>query len=228
MEYIIIIVLNIIVLLLLWFVCGLNINKIKQIAQNERLDELTKKFPENIEICKSILKKLNNEKVKIKEEKETKTSLYVVVNNTITIANIKESFTRIQTIAHECIHSIQNKKMLWFNFVFTNIYGLYFIIVMILTLFNIIKTPNIFLVILSILGMIHYFIRSILETEAMTKARYLAKEYLEENKICSKNEIDEIIGEYDKLNDKGIKLVNYQLFAKNIIKIIVYSIVCIC
>lgn len=228
MEYIIIIVLNIIVLLLLWFVCGLNINKIKQIAQNERLDELTKKFPENIEICKSILKKLNNEKVKIKEEKETKTSLYVVVNNTITIANIKESFTRIQTIAHECIHSIQSKKMLWFNFVFTNIYGLYFIIVMILTLLNIIKNPNIFLVILVILGMIHYFIRSMLETEAMTKARYLAKEYLEENKICSKNEIDEIIGEYDKLNDKGIKLVNYQLFAKNIIKIIVYSIVCIC
>ena len=51
MEYIIVILVCIIFLALLWFVCGLSIKKIKQIAENKELDELTKKFPENIEIC---------------------------------------------------------------------------------------------------------------------------------------------------------------------------------
>ena len=81
--------------------------KSKKIAENKELDELSNSFPENIEICKSILDKLGNSDVQIKEEKESKTSLYIVVNNTISIANIRDSYTRIQTIAHECIHSIQ-------------------------------------------------------------------------------------------------------------------------
>ena len=37
-------------------------------------------------------------------------SLYIVATNTILISNIKDTFTRVQTIAHECLHSIQNKK----------------------------------------------------------------------------------------------------------------------
>lgn len=227
MEYIVIIIISIVILLLLAFILEVNIKKIKEIAQNEELDKLTNSFPENIEICRAILKKLGNEKVKIEEEKENKASLYVVVNDTITIANIRNSYTRIQTIAHECIHSVQSKKMLWFNFIYTNIYMLYFITIALLTILNIIKSPFIYLLILNIMGMLQYVVRSMLETDAMTKARYIAKEYLEENNICKKEEIEKIVGEYDKLNDVGIKLVNYDIFAKNIIKIIIYSLIAI-
>lgn len=227
MEYILIIIISIIFLILLAFILGFNIKKIKQIGKNKELDELTNSFPENINICKSILKKLGNEKVKIKEEKESKTSLYIVLNDTITIANIRNSYTRIQTIAHECIHSIQSKKMLWFNFIYTNIYMLYFIIITILTLLNIIKTPFIYLVVLSIMGMVQYVIRSMLETDAMMKAKYVAKEYLEENNICTKEEVEKIINEYDKLNDIGIKMVNYNICTNNFIKIIIYSLIAI-
>ena len=227
MEYILIIIISIIFLILLAFILGFNIKKIKQIGKNKELDELTNSFPENINICKSILKKLGNEKVKIKEEKESKTSLYIVLNDTITIANIRNSYTRIQTLAHECIHSIQSKKMLWFNFIYTNIYMLYFIIITILTLLNIIKTPFIYLVVLSIMGMVQYVIRSMLETDAMMKAKYVAKEYLEENNICTKEEVEKIINEYDKLNDIGIKMVNYNICTNNFIKIIIYSLIAI-
>lgn len=213
-------------LIILCFVLGINIKKVKEIAENKELDELTNSFPENIEICKSILDKLGNTDVQIKEEKESKTSLYVVVNNTITIANIRNSFTRIQTIAHECIHSMQNRKMLWFNFVYTNIYGLYFIVTVILTIFKVITNQEMFLSILIIMGFVHYFIRSMLETDAMTRARYVAKEYLQDNNICGKEDLNRIVNEYDKLNDIGIKLVNYSIFAKNILKVIIYSIIC--
>lgn len=227
MEYIITIIVSILFLGLLAYICELNIKKLKQIAENKKMDELTNSFPENIEICKTILNNLGNTKVKIKEEKESKTSLYVVVNDTITIANIRNSFTRIQTIAHECIHSIQSKKMLWFNFIYTNIYMIYFAIISILTVFHIIKNPMMFLCILILMGMVHYSIRSMLETDAMTRARYVAKEYLEENKVCNQAQIDEIVAEYDKLNNVGIKMVNYDILGRNIVKILIYCIICI-
>lgn len=227
MEYIFLIFICLLFLIVLWFILELNIKKLKQIGEDKQLDSLTKDFPENIDVCKSILKRLGNDKVNIKEDKESKTSLYVIVTNTITIANIRDSYTRIQTVAHECIHSVQSKKMLWFNFIYTNIYMLYFLVVSILTIFNIITNPQVFLYILIVMGMVHYFIRSILETEAMIKARYVAKEYLEENNICSKENVNKIVSKYDELNNMGIKLVNLDIFAKNILKIIFYSIICI-
>ena len=196
MEYIIIILASIAFLAILAFVLELNIKKLKAIGENKELDELTNLFPENIDICRSILKMLGNEEVKVTEEKDSKTSLYVVVNNSITIANIRSSYTRIQTIAHECVHSIQRKKMLWFNFIYTNIYML-------------------------------YFFRSGLETEAMIKARYIAKDYLEQNDICSSENIKRIVKEYDRLNNMGIKLVNFDILARNFVKIIIYCVVCI-
>lgn len=227
MEYIIIIIISIISLLILAYIINLSFKKVKEIAENKELNELTKTFPSNLEICNKILEKLNNTQVNVKEDENSKTSLYVVVGNTITIANIKDSFTRVQTIAHECIHSVQNKRMLWFNFIYTNIYILYFLVILVLTIFKIITSPMLYLCILIILGMIHYFIRSMLETEAMTKARYIAKDYMLENNICSKEECEKIVVQYDRLNDVGIKLVNYDILARNIVKVIVYSLLSI-
>lgn len=227
MEYIIIIILSILFLCILGYIFGVNIKKLKHIAENKELDELTNSFPENMEICKTILNKLGNDKVKIKEDTESQTSLYVVVNDTITIANIRDSYTRIQTIAHECLHSIQSKKMLWFNFIFTNVYMLYFITISILTMLNVIKVPILFLAILIFISMIHYCIRSMLETDAMTKARFIAKEYLEESNICDKETIKKIVTEYDKLNNIGIKMTNYEILVKNIFKVIIYSVICL-
>ncbi len=227
MEYIFLILVCLIILIILWFILEINIKKLKQIGEDKELDNLTKDFPENIDICKSILSKLENDNVSIKEEKDTKTSLYVVVNNTITIANIRDSYTRIQTVAHECIHSVQSKRMLWFNFIYTNIYMVYFLVVLVLTLCNVVKNPSIFLYILIIMGMVQYFIRSMLETDAMTKAKYVAKEYLEENNVCEKEDINKIVSKYDMLNNIGIKLVNYDILARNFIKVIIYSVICI-
>ncbi len=227
MEYIVLIFTCLICLIVLWIILELNIKKLKQIGEDKELDNLTNDFPENIDICKSILNKLGNDSVNIKEDKDTKTSLYVVVNNTITIANIRDSYTRIQTVAHECIHSVQSKRMLWFNFIYTNIYMVYFLVIVVLALCNVSTKTSVFLYILIVMGMVQYFIRSMLETDAMTKARYVAKEYLEENSICSNKDINRIIVKYDLLNNMGIKLVNLDILARNFVKIIIYSIVCI-
>ena len=222
-----VIIVSFVLLIILGIIFELNVKKIKEIGENKELDNLTKVFPDNIEICNKILDKLGNKNVKIKEDKESKTSLYVVINNTITIANIKDSFTRIQTIAHECIHSTQSKKMIWFNFIFTNIYILYFLIIVILALLKVNVDETLLLAILILMGSVQYCIRSMLETDAMIKARFVAKEYLEEEQICSKEQINIIVNEYDKLNKMGIKLVNFDIIARNIVKVIIYSLLCL-
>ena len=76
-----------------------------------------------------------------------------------------------------------------------------------------------------VLSFIYYFVRSYLEDDAMTKARFLAKEYMEQTKISSQEEIDKVINEYDKLNNLGIKATNYSLFTSTIFRAIILCII---
>ena len=228
MENLLILIFWLLLIILLYFILGIDIKEIKRSVKGNKINELVNKFPENEQICKEMLKIINNEKVNVKvnENSKDKTSLYIVLSDTIFIANIKDIFTRIQTIAHECIHSIQSKRMLIFNFLFTNIYNLYFIITLIFTILGIFKNALLQNIILTILGLIIYIVRAYLETDAMIRAKYLAKDYMEETNICTKEEIEKIISEYDKVNKIGIPAYNYLLFIRLFIKPIIYTIVC--
>lgn len=227
MEFITIFIISIFMYIILFFIFENNLKQIKKIAENKELDEITAKYPNNIEICKEYLKKLKNENVNIEEDKNSNATVYLVSGNKIFIGNLQNNFTRIQTIAHECLHSIQSKKMLWFNFIFSNIYIIYFVIICILEIFKSLPAKNIFMDILILFGFVFYCVRSYLETDAMTKARFLAKEYMEEKKISTKEEINKIIKEYDKLNAVGIKTTNFQFVQNVLIKIGIFSIICI-
>lgn len=227
MEFIIITIISITFVIILKYLFKYNIKKIKEICKDEELDTLAKKYPDNIDICKEYLKKLNNNNVQIEENSNLKVSLYIALSNKILIGNINKSYTRIQTIAHECLHSVQDRKMLIFNFIYSNIYILYFITILILEIFQITKKEMLFLNILIILSFVYYTVRSYLENDAMINARYLAKEYMQEKQISTKEEINKIVEGFDKVNRVGIKCVNYNLFLNAFIKIIVFSIICI-
>ena len=227
MEYFIIIIFLITLVMILKFLFGYNKKQIEEIAKNQELDDMAKKYPNNIEMCKEYLKMLNNETVTVEEDKTANSSLYIVISNKILIADVKESFTRIQTIAHECLHSIQDRKILLFNFIYSNIYILYFLVISILKLCNILPYEMAFLVILILGGFVYYFIRSYLEDDAMIKARFLAKEYMESKKISSQEEIDKIVKQFDKLNYLGIKSVNYTLCLTIMMEIIIFCGICL-
>ena len=223
MELIIIIV-AIIASVIIYFNMSMNKKELEKLALDKELNTISEKIPENIEICKNILKKVKNEKVKVEEDKESKTSLYIAISDKIIIADVKNSYTRIQTIAHECLHSIQDRRIQIFNFIFSNIYIIYFIITAILAIFNKIQNSMLYLSIMLILSYTYYFIRSYLEDDAMIKAKYLAKEYLEETKISSPEEINSIIQSYEKINNIGIKTVNFQIMLQTLIKTIILAI----
>lgn len=230
MEYLVVIGICIIFLIVLKFAWSIKISdikKMKEIGYSKELNEITNKLPENKEICKDILRKLKNEKVKIKEseDKANKTSLYIAISDSILIANINDTFTRVQTMAHECLHSIQHRRTLLFNFVYSNIYFLYFLCICILSLLRLNEHGMLHLFILTILGIIYYAIRSYLEMDAMTKAKPLAKEYIDEQKVLTEEEENAVLENYDVINEIGIKMTNYHFLMSCTVKIIIYSMI---
>lgn len=222
MELIIIIV-AIIAIIIVNSMMKINVKELEKIALDSELNEIAKKYPENKEICKYILKKLENNTTKIEEDTNSEATLYIAIQDKISIGNTYESFTRIQTIAHECLHSIQDKKMLIFNFIYSNIYLIYFLVTCILVIVK--KLPNeiMFSNILLILSFIYYVIRIFLENDAMIKAEFLAKEYLEEQEISSKEETQKLCNGFKKLNNGCIKGTNCSLFIKIMIKVVIFN-----
>lgn len=219
MESLIIFILVVITIIILKLILGSNKKIIMQIANNEKLNNIVQKLPDNISVCKDILKKLKNEKVKI-EEQENTNCFYFIATDKIILNKDKKYFTRIQTIAHECIHSIQDKRILWFNYIFANLLNIFWLVTMVLTIVGVITQYALFSAIILICIIIFYVIRSYLEIEAMTKAKYIAKEYLEENQV---KETNEIVEEYEKLNDVGIKYTCYKLIIPKLYLLLIYT-----
>lgn len=231
MEFEIVIILVILMILVLKIGLGIkikDIKKIKELGNNNKTNEIVEKFPENVEICKYLLNMLDNKDVKIEEaqDEKTTTSLYMVMQNKIIIGNVKNSFIRIQTISHECIHSIQNKRLLMFNFIFSNLNILYFLIICILALFNFIgsKTGNILLIALILMQSISFIVRNFLEVDAMTRAEFLASEYIDKTKMLNEKDTKTVKNEYKEINKIGIKLYTFILVCKSAVKIMIYCI----
>lgn len=219
----IIIVIAVIAIIIISLLMQINVKKMEKIATDENLNKLAEKYPSNTEICKEILKKLDNENVKIEEDETSDSTLYIAIQNKISIGNTHGSYTRIQTMAHECLHSIQDKKLLIFNFVYSNIYLLYLIITCLLVILK--KLPNemLFSNILLIMSFIYYVIRIFLENDAMIKAEFLAKDYMLEKKISSKEEIEMLVNGFKTLNNGCIKGTNCSIFVNIMIKIAVFN-----
>ena len=114
MELIIIII-AVIAILIIYSIMKMNIKEIKKIALEPELNKIAQKYPKNIEIAKSILEKLKNRKTKIEENENSEATLYVAIQDKILIGNTHDSYTRIQTIAHECLHSGQKRKIQLFS-----------------------------------------------------------------------------------------------------------------
>lgn len=224
MEYICIIIVTLVICIVIAIILKLNPKKIKQIAEDDELNKIAEKFPSNIEICKKILKMLNNENVKIEEDNEAKDCLYMVAFNKIIIAGTQKNFTRIQTIAHECLHSVQEKRIQMFNFVFSNICILYFIVILALGILKLLPNKMLFLTIYILLSFAHFFIRAYLENDAMIKAKYLAKDYMKDENLCTQEEIDKLINGFTQINNMGIKGYNFSLMLNPLVKLIVLAI----
>ena len=222
MELIIIII-AIIASLIIYSMMKMNIKEMKKIALEPELNKIVQKYPKNTEIARAILEKLKNETTKIEENENSEATLYIAIQDKILIGNTHDSYTRIQTIAHECLHSIQDRKMLNFNYIYSNIYFIYFVIICILIVIK--KLPNEMLYsnIFLILSFIYYVVRIFLENDAMIKAQYLAKEYMEEQECTTKEETEKVVHGFEQINKGCIKGTNCSLFVKIMVKLVIFN-----
>lgn len=227
MENVIYIILLSLAIILFKFVFKINFKKAKALQENKELEKITDKFPENIEVAKEMLDMLGNKGVKIEEAKDTGTSLYIAITNKISIADMKNNYARLQTIAHECLHSCQDRTMLLFNFIFSNINIIYFIVISILTIFKVINNQMFQVAILMLFTLIQFSVRSFLEIDAMTRAKFLAKEYMEKKNLCTNNEKELLLNEYDKINKIGIPFVVDNLLTSGLIRVLIYTIIAV-
>ena len=77
MELIIIIVI-VVVTIIVNSIMKINIKKLKEIALDTELNEITKKYPNNKEICNKILTMIGNNKTKIEENIKSEATIYIV------------------------------------------------------------------------------------------------------------------------------------------------------
>ena len=138
---------------------------------------------------------------------------------------MKNNYARIQTIAHECLHSCQDRTMLLFNFFFSNINMIYFFVISILTVVKVINNQMLQIAILMLFTLIQFAVRSFLEIDAMTRSRFLAKEYMEKKNLCTNEEKEKLLKEYEKINKAGIPFVVDNLLTSGLVRVLVYTVI---
>ena len=232
MEEIFFIILCLSLIIVLKLVFNANIKNLKKLGKNDRLDNAVEKYGSDQEICKDILKILNVENVKIHVDLESDSTFYMAVPNDGFIVlpdsafvNSKKTFARIQTMAHECIHSSQDRRLQVFNNIFSNIYNIYYLISIILLIIKKTVDNMVVINIFLILSLVYYTIRIYLENDAMLRAKEISKKYMESKNISSYEEIQEIIEEYEKINKEAVKYLNYSFLANILIKVIIFEII---
>ena len=225
MEPMFVIAAILVTIALLRFIFKIDFKKAEQLSVNKELEEITEKFPENIEIAKEMLEMLDNKNVKIEEAQNTTTSLYIAITNKILIADLKNNYGRIQTIAHECLHSVQDRRVLMFNFIFSNIFIIFWLVMSILTVTKVITDTSTIMFILLLFTLIRIVVRGYLETDAMTKSRYLAEQYINKKNIITKEEKEKLLTQYDEINKIGIPFIIVRLLLTPLLEILIYAII---
>lgn len=225
MEAIVVVALMLVSIILFKFIFKIDFKKIEPLKENKELEEFTDKFPENVQVAKEMLEMLENSKVKIEEAKNTQTSLYIAVTDKISIADMKNNYARIQTIAHECLHSVQDRRLLLFNFIFSNIIILYWVIIAILTITKVIQNTFIPMFVLLLLTTIKFAVRGFLEIDAMTKSRYLAEKYIKSKNIITEKETEQLLERYDEINKLGVPFTIVHILVGSFAGILMYAII---
>ncbi len=164
------------------------------------------KLPSNLEVCNSILKKLNNNSTKIIEMSAIKGNYYSFINDTIYISNVSKNASdenRVIVIAHECIHSIQNKVVQLANTVISNLYLMLLLVTIILLFFKI----DIIFILFPVM-LLNIVVREYLELNAVTKSKDVFLDYIKE--YLSEEEIFNL----DEYFSKEINKAKYLYFLK--------------
>lgn len=166
----------------LYIICYKKIDNSKNIY-DEKISPVLEKMGNNQEITNLVLQHLSNYTTKVEKNKEKneKISYYNVNNDKIIIKDTEDlkDCTRLIHVSHECIHSIQSKKMLKLHYIFSNINILYFLATFIYFFYN--KNSDIRLALLFVqmaIFLTTFVLKIITESDASYRAPEVAIEFM--------------------------------------------------
>ena len=176
--------------IILFLLCNKKQN-IGAVIYDEKISPIVEKMGDNEEITNGILKFIGNDSTKIEKnmDPKIKASFYNFNTAKITIKDTEDlkDRSRIIHIAHECIHSIQDKKLGMAHFILSNIQILYFLGIFIYFFYN--KDADLrfnLLLVQLFIFILTFFMKVVLESDATYRGPELAFEYLE-NKVNEKD-----------------------------------------
>lgn len=170
--------------IVLFFISNKKVEK-----ENEFYDEVVsgvvEKIGDNEQIAKEILKFIGNTSTTVEknEDEKIKASFYNGNNDKITIKDTKDlkECSRIVHIAHECIHSVQDKKIVKASFILSNIQILYFLGIFIYFFYNKNSDTRFALLLVQVfIFIMTFFVKIVLESDASYRGPELAFSYLED------------------------------------------------
>lgn len=182
------------------------------------------------EICKDILKQINNEKVNVEIDEKTKSSLYVFLTDTIYISNKfkkgksidDQNKVKALVIAHECAHSIQSKVQQIINFILANLEILLFIAVLTTRVFF--KRYDVFVNSYITVNILSIFIRWYLEMNATINSVIITAKYMLQNNV-EKEKIKNLVLYYKKELLKSMPIFIFYLFVFKIVRLTIAMLV---
>ena len=178
---------------ILFFICYKKINNF-QVIYDEKISPIVEKLGDNEVITNIVLQRLNNYTTKVEKNKEKneKISYYNVNNDKIVIKDTSDlkDCSRLIQICHECVHSIQDKKLLKLHFIFSNINILYFLGTFLYFFYNSSETLRMALLLIQIfVFLITFMLKIITESDATYRAPMVAYDFLSDK--VDKKSLDE-------------------------------------
>ena len=185
-------------------------------------------------LTKDILKYLGNNHTKVEQKQNFKGNYYSNITDTIYIAksfsqsklpkgmnNIDKRVAELIVICHECIHSIQNKRLHILNTVLSNVGMILTMVCIIIGFFDIIP---IWLKLLSCLCLsLAIAVRLTLEIDAISRSTKVAKSFIENEAHLQFNKEDILLCENYIKKHKAIALT--QMIIDKFIALIVICII---
>lgn len=193
----------------LFWVCYKKSN-VNEVIHEEEISSILKNIGDNEVIAKEMLSNLSNNHTSVEKNKDEKikASFYNCSTDKILIKDTKdlEDLSRVVHIAHECVHSIQDKKIQKMHFFISNIQILYFLAIFIYFFYNKNMELRFALLLVQVfIFFVTFFIKIVLESDATYRAVLVSLEYL-----------------HDKLNPKQLKLFK-QIVEENLYKLVPVS-----
>lgn len=182
--YYILVLSSILCTAILFWICYKKTNG-NEVIYDETISPIVEKLGDNQVITTSVLQQLDSYTTSVEKNKEEneKTSFYNVNSDKIVIKNTKDlkDCSRLIQICHECVHSIQDKRILKLHFVFSNINILYFLGTFLYFFYDKRESVRLTLLLIQIfIFVITFMLKVITESDATYRAPKVAYDFLKD------------------------------------------------